>query len=262
MKSFTFTLISFLFCMQIMYSNVIVINGLTHSFSGVSGQTFQGQIVLANISNDEQRVTFGLREAIYNCEEGRVFVENAEHQNSSTNWFESSMTDKTLAPKEKYIFKYSITIPNDHTLNGSYWTTLMVNVESPIKEEVANNIGLDTKIRYAIRLLTDVNLKDEVALDFKGIDIKPNQVNRKKQLDIQVTNESIFIENVKLALEVYDTYGNKVLEGETKRSKVFPKVCRAFSIDVSSLPVGNYQCIVLADSRDEFIGTNIELTID
>ena len=65
MKLIATTIICFLFSLQVIHSNVVIINGLTHSFSGVSGQTFQGQIILANTSNEEQRVTFELNEAIY-----------------------------------------------------------------------------------------------------------------------------------------------------------------------------------------------------
>lgn len=262
MKSKLFTLIAFVFCFYFSYSNVIILNGLTHSFSGVSGQTFQGQIILANTSNEDQRVTFNLSEANYSCEGGRSFDENIPHKNSSTEWFEGATMDKVLAPKERYMFKFSITIPHDSELNGSYWTTLMVNVEKPIREETVGNIGLDSQIRYAIRLLTDVNAKEEVNIDFEGVNLSLNSVNRKKQLEIKISNQTIFIENVRLSLEMYDAYGNMLLETETKRAKVFPEVCRDFIVDVSGLPIGTYQCVVMADSREEYVGTNLSLTID
>jgi len=262
MKSKLFTVIAFVFCMNLSFSNVIIINGLTHSYSGVSGQTFQGQIILANTSHEDQRVTFNLSEAIYSCVGGRIFDQDVQHKNSSTEWFEGATMDKVLGPKEKYIFKYSITVPNDSKLNGSYWTTLMVNVEKPIREETVSNIGLDTKIRYAVRLLTDVNVKENVNIDFVGVNLSLNSVNRKKQLEIQISNQSIFIENVKLSLEIYDAYGNMLLETETKRAKVFPEVCRDFIVDVSGLPLGTYQCVVMADSREEYVGTNMNLIIE
>ncbi|WP_341200441.1 hypothetical protein [Croceibacter atlanticus] len=262
MKLIATTIICFLFSLQVIHSNVVIINGLTHSFSGVSGQTFQGQIILANTSNEEQRVTFELNEAIYNCDQGRVFIANANHKNSSTAWFTSAVNSKVLAPKERFTYKYSITIPEDNTLNGSYWTTLMVNVDKPIKEEVVANIGLDTKIRYAVRLLTDVNINEEVLLDFESVNLNLNPINNKKQLDINVLNQSGFIENVKLSLEIYDSFGTKVLDTKTKRAKVFPEVCRNYSLDISGLKEGIYQCIVIADSRDEYIGTNISLEVD
>jgi len=262
MKSKLLIILFFLFSVSSIQANVVIINGLTHSYSGVSGQTFYGEVLLANTSNEEQRVTFSLSEAIYSCEDGREFVKDIMHQNSSTEWFNSSVMDRTLAPKEKYVFKYSISVPNDVSLKGSYWTTLMVNVEKPIREEIVNDIGLDTKIRYAIRLLTDVNFSDEVNIDFKDISLKSKSNGVESQLDVNIYNENIFIENVKLALELYDANGNIVLEVPTKRLKVFPNVCRVYSIDLERLPKGEYQCVIIADSRDEFLGTNFSMTIE
>ncbi|MEP5254404.1 MAG: hypothetical protein ABJQ39_05030 [Winogradskyella arenosi] len=262
MKSNLLTIIFLLLCVSSIHANVVIINGLTHSYSGVSGQIFYGEVLLANTSSEEQRITFSLSEALYSCESGRVFSEGIAHQNSSTAWFKSSVMDKTLAAKERYVFKYSISVPNDDALKGSFWTTLMINVEKPIREEVVNDIGLDTKIRYAIRLLTDVNFSDEVNIDFKDISLKSKGNGAEKQLDINIYNENIFIENVKLALELYDANGNLVLEVPTKRLKVFPNVCRVYSIDLEGLPIGEYQCVIVADSRDEFLGTNFSMIIE
>lgn len=253
---------AFLFFTIITKANVIVVNGLTHKFSGVSGQTFKGKVILINPTSIDQRVIFSLNEALYNCETGRTFVEKAAHINSSTTWFNGSVLEKVLAPKEKFIYKFSITIPNDALLKGSYWTTLMVDVDKPVRKEVSKGIGLSTKMRYAIRLLTDVNLMDDVALDFKQIELKPESQKNKRKLTVKIFNESLFIENVKLSLEVYDFNGNKILMSKTQRLSVFPNVCRDFNIDVSNLKKGDYKCIVLADSREEFTGVNVDLKID
>ncbi|MDO7171534.1 hypothetical protein [Mariniflexile sp. AS56] len=262
MKSIALTFISFLFCVQVIQANVIVLNGLTHSYSGVSGQTFQGQVVLANTSNVDQRVTFSLSEAIYSCDAERVFAADVLHKNSATNWFESSIMDKVLGPKERYIFKYNITVPNDQALKGSFWTTLMINVEKPILEEVVSDFKIGSKVRYAVRLLADVNINDDVQLDFESADIVLNTISTTRQLDIKIRNQNTFIENVRLSLEFYDVYGNLVLETETKRLKAFPETCKIFSLDISKLPVGTYQCVAIVDSRDEYVGTNLSLTID
>lgn len=247
-------------CIFNLQANVIVLNGLTHSYSGVSGQVFEGEVVLANTSTVEQRVSFSLNEAIYDCNKGRAFVEGVNHINSSTNWFNGAVSEKILEPKEKYIFKYSITVPSSTTLDGSFWTTLMINVDKPIREETVANIGLDTKIRYAVRILVDVNIPEDVNFNFKSINIKSNNTS-KRQLIIKVLNDSKFIENVKLSLEFYNKEGEKVYEIQTNRSKVFPKVCREFLIDISDLSIGVYQCLILADARDEYIGTQMDIAI-
>ncbi|WP_405379737.1 hypothetical protein [Maribacter sp. LLG6340-A2] len=245
------------------YCSVVVMNGLTHTYSGVSGDVITGEIVLINSADEAQRVTFELNDIIFSCTENRIFTSESTHSQSSVDWFSAELMDKTLRPKEKYIYRFTISIPSDQNLKGSFWSTLMVNVEKPIKEEALNSkVGLDTKIRYAVALLTDVNLKDEVNIDFKSIDLNNEDSQSKKELFVKVSNESKFIEGVKLTLEVYDQDGEKIYESETDRNMAFPGFCRDFKLDVSSLAIGEYECVLIAESREEFIGANITLTID
>ena len=138
----------------------------------------------------------------------------------------------------------------------------MVSVDNPIKEELlTNNIGLNTKIRYAVGLLTHVNSFDEVNLDFEKVDLTLDTLSYEKALDIKVRNDGTFIEGVELTLEVYDASGKKVDEFTTDRNMVFPGVCKNYLLDVSVLPDGEYQCMLLAGSRDEYTGANFTLSL-
>ena len=219
-------------------------------------------MILINNSSEEQRVTFDLSEAHFSCTNNRVFSKYPSHPNSSSDWFKSNLSNKVLGPKEKYIYHFKIEIPKKTTLQGSYWSVLMVNVEKPIKENFLNQkIALDTKVRYAIGLVTNVNEFDEIDIDFKNIQLKENDKSTVKHLKITITNKSLFVEGVKLSLEVYNKEGTKVHEFISDRNMAFPGFCRDYSIDISSLANGEYECVLIADSRDDFIGTNISLTV-
>tara|TARA_R110002050_G_scaffold116847_2_gene233395 strand:+ start:43159 stop:43950 length:792 start_codon:yes stop_codon:yes gene_type:complete len=263
MKAKITTLIFFIFCIYNAQSSVVVLNGLTHVYKGISGDVIIGEVILVNNSNIEQRVTFDLNDAIFSCSSNRFFTNETTHSQSSKDWFRAELMNKTLMPKEKYIYKYTITIPNDQNIKGSFWSMLMVNIEKPIKEEALNNnVGLDTKIRYAVALLTNVNSYDEVNLDFKNIDFNEDSNSAKKELNVKIFNESLFIEGVRLTLEVYNNEGIKIYESITDRNMAFPGFCKDYQLDISDLPQGEYECVLIADSREEFLGANITLTID
>ena len=261
MKTRILTLILFAFCIVYSYSNVVVINGLTHVYSGSSGETIKGEVILLNSSEDEQRVTFDLSEAIFSCTSDRIFSKDNSHDQSSTNWFEGNLMERILAPKEKYVYRFNIAIPNNEELKGSFWSMLMVNIEKPIRKETKGNIGIDTKVRYAIGLLTNVNSYEEINLEFEDINLKEDINTAKKELEVKILNESLFVEGTRLSLEVYNKDGVKVHEAVTGRNMVFPGFCKNYKIDISELKKGEYECVLLADSREEFFGTNISLTI-
>ncbi|TVZ27839.1 uncharacterized protein DUF3324 [Gillisia sp. Hel_I_86] len=263
MRHVFFTSVLLLLIVNQSYSSVVIINGLTHVYSGSSGDQLQGEIILLNTTEFEQRVSFKLNDAIFSCDSDRFFSEKISHSQSSNTWFDGSLTDKVLAPKEKYVYRFSINIPKDPTLRGSFWTALMLDIEKPIKEErLTQNIDLDTKIRYAVGLLTNVNNYSEVNLDFQKLDLEQNTNTGGKSLFIKLINESLFIEGVKLSLEVYNQNGEKVLETSTKRNMVFPGFCKKYDIDISQLEKGDYECILIANARKEFVGTNVSLTIN
>lgn len=263
MKTRILTLITLFLIISKTYSSVIIVNGLTHSYSGVSGDVISGEVVLINSSDEDQRVTFELNDMIFSCTENRIFTSETTHSQSSIDWFNAELMDKTLRPKEKYIYRFTITIPKDQNLKGSFWSTLMVNIEKPIKEEALNaRVGLDTKIRYSVALLTDVNLHDEVNIDFQSIDLNEITNSGKNELYVKINNEGIFIEGIKLTLEVYNDDGDKIFESETDRNMAFPGFCRDYKVNLSSLAIGEYECVLIAESRDEFIGANITITLD
>jgi len=261
MKTTVFFILTF-FTIFFSSANVSVINGLTHVYSGTSGDLITGEVILINYSSKEQRVKFKIGEAIYSCTENRIFSFDQTHNRSSSTWIDSNVNEKILAPKEQYALKFTIQIPEDEVLRGSYWSVLMVSVDNPIKEEVIRNeIGLNTKIQYAVGLITNVNTTDDVNIDFN--EVKSDKLsNSKKNLKVKMINNGLFSEAVTITLEVYNQEGTKIREIKSKRLLVFPNVCRNFQIDIADLPSGTYECVLLADARESFVGTNLQLSID
>lgn len=249
----------FLF-VNISYSSVVVVNGLTHVHNGVNGETITGEIILMNTSIKDQRVTFNLSEAIFSCDSPRVFSNLQSHDQSSSAWYDGNLMDKVLAPKEKYIYKYSIHIPNDETLEGTFWTSLMIEVETPIKEErLTNKIDLDTKVRYAVGLVTNVNEQEQIKVDFNGVELCRTETT--KSLKVKISNQSTFLSGVKLSLEIFNKKGVMILELKSGRNMVFPNSCREFNFNLAPLEAGEYEGVLIANAKEEYLGTTISLKL-
>lgn len=243
------------------YASIVVLNGLTHVYSGNAGDRIEGELILMNTTDLPQQITFKLNDVIFSCETNRFFTDTVSHKQSSLPWFQGSLMDKVLLPKEQFVYKYSIQIPKDQSLKGTYWSALMIEATKPVKEEqLTTNIQMDTKIRYAIGLITHVNQKENVNIDFEAISLNED-IDTVKSLKIGISNTSLFMEGVQLSLEIYDSKGFKVGERKSKREMVFPGACQQYELDISDLEKGEYECILTADSRKEFIGTNINLSV-
>ena len=244
------------------FSGVLIVNGLTHTYEGSSGDRVRGEIILQNTSNIDQLVTFDLNEAIFSCTAFRKFTKDISHERSSLAWFKGNLGDKVLAPNERFVYRFSIEIPEDATLKGSYWNMVMIQVEKPMQQQKSNMVALNSKMQYAVGLMTNVNNIEDLDLNFKSIDFLPEAGLPSKNLSVNLENENLFVEDVKLLLEIYDASGTKIMEKTTVRNLIFPGFCQEFIIDLSALAAGNYQCMLIADSREEFVGANVNLNIE
>eukprot|EP01089_Gocevia_fonbrunei_P023533 TRINITY_DN998_c0_g1_i4.p1 TRINITY_DN998_c0_g1~~TRINITY_DN998_c0_g1_i4.p1 ORF type:complete len:175 (-),score=15.13 TRINITY_DN998_c0_g1_i4:618-1142(-) len=129
-----------------------------------------------------EAIFFRLGEAIFLCMAPGFFSNDITHNKFSKSWFKSDLMDKTFLSEESFVYCFSIIIPEDQNLKGSFWTLLMVNIEKPIKEELSNNkISLDTKISYAVGLITNVGSQGNPNLDFMAIYIKKSIDNIDKK---------------------------------------------------------------------------------
>ena len=263
MKTRIILIVTLIFLTKSLFAEVAITNGLTHVYNGISGNVISGEIILVNTTEIQQRVTFDIQDAIYSCSATRIFSNETTHDFSSKKWFIASTMEKVLQAKEKYVYRFSIVVPKDQNLRGTYWSVVMVNVENPIDESVVKNgVKLNTKIRYAVGLYTNVNSFDSVDLDFDTINLNKTENSDKKDLDIKILNKSLFIQGIKLTLEVYNDKGVKIYETTTGRNLTIPGACRSFKIELTQVPKGKYQCVLIADSKEEFVGTNLSLNIE
>jgi hypothetical protein len=239
--------------------SVVILNGLTHIHHTSAGNIIEGQIILLNSGESNERVTFQLNDIHFPCGNERKFTFSETHPRSSKNWFESNITDKLLLPNERFVYKYRILVPNKDTVYGSYWSAIMVEVEKPIKEEkIEENFNVESKIRYAVGIIANVEKVEELQLEFDYIDFLSG-IDNNSSLEVRLQNISDFLENIHLQLEIYDETGKKVFQENSIRKRIFPGSCTKFEINVTDLPSGSYECMLLAESRNEYVGANINL---
>ena len=254
-------LVLFLFICQLTFSNVVVLNGLTHVHKSASGNTISGVIKLKNTNNTEQRIIIYFNNLFQKCGAETILTDKSTHNRSIGKWFSTNVNERVLKPNEQYELVYTIKVPNDSTLNGSYWGVLMVEIEKPIKEDqLEYGVKLQSKIRYGIQLIVDVNTPTPSELDF--FNIKINKSGKSNIINVDVQNNGIYYVKATLVLEVFDENGKQVKKQEVKFKKIYPASCKAYSIDISDLPKGTYSASLVADyGGGDMYATDLEFEI-
>lgn len=243
------------------FGRVVIINGLTHTHSGMKGSVIQGKIMLKNDGKKETRVLIYRQDLIMNCETSFDYQDINKHDRSMGDWLKTNVDEKILQPNEEYDITYTITIPNELKQNGTYWAAIMVEGAEPLTEEKKGGVTIGSKVRYAINILSDVGTFENSKLIFENINLKKSD-STVKIIQVKLRNNGNFVNRTKLNVEIYDKNGTKVKIIEGIYRRVYPEKCNDFEIEVRDLPKGKYDGVIIADSGKDLFGTNITIDIE
>jgi hypothetical protein len=250
---FLFLILSF----QASNAGVVILNGLTHIHQSASGQLITGVIRMKNTDATEQRVIIYFNDLLQECGKGTVLSADITHKNSIKNWLTTNVNEHVFKANEEYELIYTINVPNDVEIDGSYWGVLMVEVEKPIKEdELEYGVKLESKIRYGIQIIADINDRKPSELDF--YDIKIEEPDGNKLINVVLKNLGTFYVEPTLVLEVFNDQGEQQKKEEVKFKKVYPNSCKAFTLDISNLPKGAYTAVLIADYGENIYSIDLE----
>ena len=254
-KSLLFLLVFLNF--QVSNAGVVILNGLTHVHESASGQLITGVISLKNTDATEQRVIIYFNDLFQECGKETVLTADFSHKNSIKNWLSTNVNEHVFKANEEYELIYTINVPNDVEIDGSYWGVLMVEIEKPIKEdELEFGVKLESKVRYGIQIIADINERTPSELEF--YDIKIEEPDGNKLINVDLKNLGNYYVEPTLMLEVFNANGEQAKKVEVKFKKVYPNSCKAFSLDISGLPKGAYTAVLIADYGKNIYSIDLE----
>jgi hypothetical protein len=263
MKRFstTFSLIILSFISFQSLGSIVVLNGLTHTHTGIEGSVVVGKIKLRNDGQTDEKFISYQQDLIFYCGKEDNFSDSISHDRSMKKWLKTSVDERVLTPGEEYELSYTINIPKESIEKGTYWTVIMIEPGEPVTTKQESGLKINTKVRYAVKVLLDVNLFEYPKLIFENIVFK-KITSTSRMIEISLKNNGLFAVSTKLQIEIYDAKGVKLKTIDAKQRRVFPDKCSQFEIEVTDLPSGKYDAILVADNGQDLIGSNLAIEIE
>lgn len=121
-------------------------------------------------------------------------------------------------------------------------------------------VGLQTAIRFAIQLVTEIGNAGTRSLKVQEKRIVQSDGKRTLQLDIANDGERLLVPM--MTVELFDRQGASIGRFDAGRSRIYPTCSVRAKVDLSDVPPGKYTAMVLLDSGDaQVMGAQYELEI-
>ncbi len=243
------------------FSGVIISNGLTHIHDLTPGTKTKGRIDLQNTNDTKQVVKIYQRDYFFQYNGETQYNEPGNLQRSNAHWINFGAKTFILEPHEKKIVYYDIQVPDIDSLNGSYWSVVMIEGANPIKEDVsAEGFKINTLVRYAIQIVTNINQNINSKLEF--LNVAAEKENGVQVFQVDIKNTGNYMLRPEISLEMFDSDGKSVGKFLSNKKKLYPGTSARFYIEVPNQKSGNYNAVLLADCQNgNVFGANISVEL-
>ena len=243
-------------------AGIVVLNGLTHEYQVQPGESYRGTIQIQNAENKEKSVK------VYQTDYWFSYTGESRHDSvgtvsrSNANWITYNPELMTLAANQTTAIEFEIIVPANDTLKGTYWSVIMVEgVVPPDTTNHQTGVTINTSIRYAIQIITNIGETGKSDLQFLGLQMAEESNGNILNVLIENTGERLL--RPELSLELFDESGNSAGVIKVDRKKTYPGTSVRIVLPLEGIEPGKYTGVLVADcDEDHIFGTNVSLEVE
>lgn len=231
-------------------ASIEVLGSLKHVHNGSPGDTLRGEIKLHNSEGTDQEVRIYQTDLLYNYEDYTFYDEPVTHARSNAKWINYSPKTVIVKANESRFIQYEIIIPQKDSLDGTFWSVLMVEGVNPIDPEQTGELNINTVTRYAIQMVSEINNKGLGELTF----LNPTLIKEGKNLflAVDIVNTGHHYIAPEVSIELFNESGQSVKKITASKKGLYPKTSARFRLNLEGIASKTtYQSLIIADGKNE-----------
>ena len=242
-----------------------VVGDLTYNFSLEPGGRAMGEITVENEGNEDGDVRIYLVDYLHYADGRNQFDKAGSSGRSNAPWFSVSPGQASVPAGGSLKVHYSLSVPPDPALKGTYWSLLMVepipkSLLTPVEQRDDVNLRVMTITRFGIQMIANIGRAGEVKIRF--LDKSLVKEGGKPMLRLDVANEGERLVTPHVWAEFFNSKGKSSGPIDGSRQRIYPGCSARFTMDLSGLAPGGYQIVVVADNGDENVfGANYAMDL-
>lgn len=237
------------------FAGVSVTSGLTYEKTAAAGETYQGTIQLRNPGDTPQEVKVYQTDYLFFSDGTNIYGDPGTDPRSNADWVTFSPQRFFIPPKGSSQVHYTIKVPDNEALAGTFWSMMMIEAissaspEALKKEKDKITFGISQVIRYGAQMITHIGDSGDRKIKFLNTSLLKDHQQRIFRIDLENTGERLL--RASLWVDLYDQNGLSVGKFEGGKMGIYPTTSGRFGIDVSQVPPGEYKTLVVADCGDD-----------
>lgn len=240
---------------------VAVIGNTVEEHVAAPGESYTGSIVVRNMTTEAQPVRIYQTDYSFSADGTSSFDAAGSTPRSNAKWITLSTTQVVVPPSGDANVAYTVTVPQDASLRGTYWSTVMVEGASTAAPSPTGRrqVGLGVVMRYAVQLATHLQATGTRKLTFPTHKLTADSGGgRALELSFENVGERAY--RPLLWIEVYDAQGALRLTAKQQRGLLYPGTSGVQKFALNALPPGTYKAVVFADiGNDEVLAAQYRL---
>ncbi len=246
-------------------AQVAVVDRTLQQRSAAPGETYSGSIAVTNTADEPREARLYQTDYLFHADGRNEFGSPGSVSRTNAPWITFSQSVITIPPRSETVVQYTVSVPaaQDQELSGSYWSVLMVEpvasgAESLKAARGEAGMGVATRIRYGVQIVTHIDGTGEVRLDITDPRIQVES-DGGQFLAFDVVNVGERSTPLDVRLELYDAAGGRVKDSEAGERIIHPGTSVRKRFDLGSLPAGAYQALIMADTGIDIFGAQYTL---
>ena len=250
-RNFLSLILALFFYPFCIYASVEVIGSLRQVYNVNQGEVIKGQVRIQNNEAKDQEVRIYQTDLLYNLQEQTFYDEPGANKRSNAGWIQFSPKTVVLKSNESRTIEYEITVPQNDSLDGTYWSVLMVEGVNPIDPSKKGDLNISTVTRYAVQIVNEMNNKGKGSLKFNEPTLVTGD-DKKIYLAVDLTNDGDHYISPEVSMELYDENGNSVKTIKATRKGLYPTTSIRVRLDLEDLPSKKtYTAMIVAAGTDD-----------
>lgn len=241
-------------------AQVSVISSTLEERQAAPGERYTGTVRVRNTSGQPQQARIYQTDYRF-LADGRTFYEQpGTAPRSNAGWVRFNPSQLTLAPGEEAAVTYTVAVPAEGGVLGSYWSVLMVETVQPQPARTAQRgVGITPGIRYAVQVATHVG-QAQRRISLEGAHLTGEGAGRALEVDVVNTGEQA--DRLELRVDLFDAEGAPAGRLTSSRGLVYPGTSIRQRFEFPALPAGTYRALLVVDTgSDDVFGAEYTLRL-